>query len=146
MISTRLSILMVAMTAFGAVSPMAAMAQEDNDLAANVFSLSNTAAQVADTSADNNLQVNNAEVKQSIENEAECDDECGADVTVRDQIQVSEIEQENEIETGDVEQEQEEIEQANSLEDVDAVAVAGGCWICVDFDCTRIVPCSSVGL
>jgi hypothetical protein len=31
MISTRQSILMVAMTAFGAVSPMAAMAQEEED-------------------------------------------------------------------------------------------------------------------
>jgi len=138
---------MVAMTVVGAVSPMAAMAQEtDDDTAVNVFDLSNIAAQVADTSADNNVQVNDADVQQSIENEAECDDECGADVTVRDQIQLSNVEQENEISTGDVEQEQEEIEQANSLEDVDAVAVAGGCWICVDFDCTRIVPCSSVGL
>jgi hypothetical protein len=125
MISTRLSILMVAMTAFGAVSPMAAMAQEeDNDLAANVFEASNTVAQVADTSADNNVQVNNAEVKQSIENEAECDDQCGAEVNVDDQTQVSVIEQENEIETGDVEQEQEDIEQENEFEDIVAVALA----------------------
>jgi hypothetical protein len=113
---------MVAMTAFGAVSPMAAMAQDDT--AANVFDLSNTVAQVADTSADDNVQVNNAEVKQSIENEAECDDRCGASVEVRDQIQVSEIEQENEIETGDVEQEQEDIEQENELEDIVAIALA----------------------
>jgi TolA-binding protein len=125
MISTRLSILMVAMTAFGAVSPMAAMAQEeDNDLAANVFEASNTVAQVADTSADNNVQVNNAEVKQSIENEAECDDRCGAEVNVDDQTQISDIEQENEIETGDVEQEQEDIEQENELEDIFAIALA----------------------
>jgi TolA-binding protein len=122
MISTRLSILMVAMTAFGAVSPMAAMAQDD--IAANVFEASNTVAQVADTSADDNVQVNNAEVKQSIENEAECDDQCGASVEVRDQIQVSEIEQENEIETGDIEQEQEDIEQENEFEDIIAVALA----------------------
>ena len=116
---------MVAMTAFGAVSPMAAMAQEeDNDLAANVFEASNTVAQIADTSADDNVQVNNAEVKQSIENEAECDDRCGASVEVRDQIQVSEIEQENEIETGDIEQEQEDIEQENELEDIVAIALA----------------------
>jgi hypothetical protein len=114
---------MVAMTAFGAVSPMAAMAQDD-DTAANVFSLSNTVAQIADTSADDNVQVNNAEVKQSIENEAECDDQCGASVEVRDQIQVSEIEQENEIETGDIEQEQEDIEQENELEDIVAIALA----------------------
>jgi hypothetical protein len=113
---------MVAMTAFGAVSPMAAMAQDD--IAANVFDLSNTVAQVADTSADDNVQVNNAEVKQSIENEAECDDRCGASVEVRDQIQVSEIEQENEIETGDIEQEQEDIEQENELEDIVAIALA----------------------
>jgi hypothetical protein len=123
MISTRLSILMVAMTAFGAVSPMAAMAQDD-DTAANVFSLSNTAAQVADTSADDNVQVNNAEVKQSIENEAECDDQCGARIEVDDQTQISNVEQENEIETGDVEQEQEDIEQENELEDIVAIALA----------------------
>src|SRR5215204_1446179 len=129
MISTRLSILMVAMTAFGAVSPMAAMAQPDNDVAANVLDQSNTFAQIADTSADDNVQVNNAEVKQSIENEAECDDRCGASVEVRDQIQVSEIEQENEIRTGDVEQEQEDIEQENELEDIVAVALAD-----LDFD------------
>jgi TolA-binding protein len=122
MISTRLSILMVAMTAFGAVSPMAAMAQDDT--AANVFDLSNTVAQVADTSADDNVQVNNAEVKQSIENEAECDDRCGASVEVRDQTQISNVEQENEIETGDVEQEQEDIEQENEFEDIIAVALA----------------------
>ena len=125
MISTRLSILMVAMTAFGAVSPMAAMAQEeDNDLAANVFEASNTVAQVADTSADNNVQVNNAEVKQSIENEAECDDQCGASIEVDDQTQISNVEQENEIETGDVEQEQEDIEQENELEEIVAIALA----------------------
>src|SRR5215204_1594489 len=122
MISTRLSILMVAMTAFGAVSPMAAMAQDD--IAANVFDLSNTVAQVADTSADDNVQVNNAEVKQSIENEAECDDRCGASVEVRDQIQVSEIEQENEIETGDVEQTQRDIDASNEVRDVIQVALA----------------------
>ena len=116
---------MVAMTAFGAVSPMAAMAQEeDNDLAANVFEASNTVAQVADTSADNNVQVNNAEVKQSIENEAECDDQCGASIEVDDQTQISNVEQENEIETGDVEQEQEDIEQENELEDIVAIALA----------------------
>ena len=118
---------MVAMTAFGAVSPMAAMAQDDT--AANVFDLSNTVAQVADTSADDNVQVNNAEVRQSIENEAECDDQCGASVEVRDQIQVSEIDQDNEIRTGDVEQEQEDIEQENELEDIVAVALAD-----LDFD------------
>jgi hypothetical protein len=123
MILSKLSVLVVAMTVVGAVSPMAAMAQDD-DTAANVFSLSNTAAQVADTSADNNLQVNNAEVKQSIENEAECDDQCGAEVNVDDQTQVSVIEQENEIETGDVEQEQEDIEQENEFEDIVAVALA----------------------
>jgi hypothetical protein len=114
---------MVAMTAFGAVSPMAAMAQDD-DTAANVFSLSNTAAQIADTSADDNVQVNNAEVKQSIENEAECDDQCGAEINVDDQTQISNVEQENEIETGDVEQEQEDIEQENELEDIVAIALA----------------------
>jgi TolA-binding protein len=123
MISTRLSILMVAMTAFGAVSPMAAMAQDD-DTAANVFSLSNTAAQIADTSADDNVQVNNAEVKQSIENEAECDDQCGAEINVDDQTQISNVEQENEIETGDVDQDQDDIEQENELEDIVAIALA----------------------
>jgi hypothetical protein len=115
---------MVAMTAFGAVSPMAAMAQEDNDLAANVFEASNTVAQVADTSADDNVQVNNAEVKQSIKNSAECDDDCEAEVEVDDQTQISNVEQENEIETGDVEQEQEDIEQENEFEDIIAVALA----------------------
>ncbi len=124
MISPRLSILMVAMSVVGAVSPMAAMAQDENT-AANVFDVSNTAAQVADTSADRNVLVNNAEVEQSIENEAECDDRCGASVEVRDQIQVSEIDQDNEIRTGDVEQEQEDIEQENELEDIVAVALAG---------------------
>jgi len=115
---------MVAMTAFGAVSPMAAMAQPDNDLATNLFDQSNTFAQIADTSADDNVQVNNAEVKQSIENEAECDDRCGASVEVRDQIQVSEIEQENEIETGDVEQTQRDIDASNEVRDVIQVALA----------------------
>jgi hypothetical protein len=116
---------MVAMTAFGAVSPMAAMAQEeDNDAAVNTFSLSNIAAQVADTSADDNVQVNNAEVKQSIKNSAECDDDCEAEVEVDDQTQISNVEQENEIETGDVEQEQEDIEQENELEDIIAIALA----------------------
>jgi hypothetical protein len=114
---------MVAMTAFGAVSPMAAMAQDD-DTAANVFSLSNTAAQIADTSADDNVQVNNAEVKQSIENEAECDDRCGAEINVDDQTQISNVEQENEIETGDVDQDQDDIEQENELEDIVAIALA----------------------
>jgi len=115
---------MVAMSVVGAVSPMAAMAQDENT-AANVFDVSNTIANVADTSADDNVQVNNAEVEQSIENEAECDDRCGASVEVRDQIQVSEIDQDNEIRTGDVEQEQEDIEQENELEDIVAVALAG---------------------
>jgi len=115
---------MVAMSVVGAVSPMAAMAQDENT-AANVFDVSNTAAQVADTSADRNVLVNNAEVEQSIENEAECDDRCGASVEIRDQTQVSEIDQDNEIRTGDVEQEQEDIEQENELEDIVAVALAG---------------------
>jgi hypothetical protein len=118
---------------------MAAMAQ-DNDTAANVFDLSNTVAQVADTSADNNVQVNDADVQQSIENEAECDDECGADIAVRDQIQLSNVEQENEISTGDVEQDQEEIEQANSLEDVITVAIEGPAVPCCDPDCLRLFP------
>src|SRR5215204_4249649 len=122
MISTRLSILMVAMTAFGAVSPMAAMAQDDT--AANVFDVSNTVAQVADTSADDNVQVNNAEVRQSIENEAECDDRCGASVEVRDQIQVSEIDQDNEIRTGDVEQTQRDIDASNEVRDILQIALA----------------------
>jgi hypothetical protein len=116
---------MVAMTAFGAIGPVAAMAQPtDDDTAANVVDLSNVFAQIADTSADDNVQVNNAEVDQSIKNSAECDDQCGADVTTRDQIQVSDIEQENEIETGDVEQEAEDVEQENDVEDLVQVALA----------------------
>ena len=115
---------MVAMTAFGAIGPVAAMAQDDNDLAANVLSGSNTFAQIADTSADDNVQVNNAEVKQSIKNSAECDDQCGADVTTRDQIQVSNIEQENEIETGDATNTATDVEQENEFEDNILVALA----------------------
>ena len=125
MISPRLSILMVAMTAFGAIGPVAAMAQPtDDDTAANVVDLSNTFAQIADTSADDNVQVNNAEVKQSIKNSAECDDQCGASVEVRDQIQVSEIDQENEIETGDASNEVRDVEQENEFEDNILVALA----------------------
>jgi len=116
---------MVAMTAFGAIGPVAAMAQPtDDDLAANVLSGSNTFAQIADTSADDNVQVNNAEVKQSIKNSAECDDRCGASVEVRDQIQVSEIDQENEIETGDATNNAEDVEQENEFEDNILVALA----------------------
>jgi len=115
---------MVAMTAFGAVSPMAAMAQPDNDVAANVLDQSNTFAQIADTSADDNVQVNSATVKQSIENEAECDDRCGASVEVRDQTQTVELDQENEIETGDVEQTQRDIDASNEVRDVIQVALA----------------------
>jgi hypothetical protein len=122
MISPRLSILMVAMSVVGAVSPMAAMAQDDT--AANVFEASNTVAQVADTSADKNVQVNSATVKQSIENEAECDDQCGPEVTTGDNTQTSTIEQENEIETGDVEQTQTDITQEAEIEEVLAIALA----------------------
>jgi hypothetical protein len=137
MISPKLSILMVAMSVVGAVSPMAAMAQ---DTVTNALDVSNTAAQVADTSADDNVEVNDADVSQSNQNEAECEDDCEASVEARDQIQFSNVERENSIETGDVEQEQEEIEQANSLEDVDAIAI-GPILCCSDPDCLQPFPC-----
>ena len=124
MITPKLTAALVVMTALAGLAPAAVFAQEDTDTAANVFDVDQTVAQVADSSADDNVQVNNAEVKQSIENEAECDDDCGAEVNVDDQTQISNVEQENEIETGDVEQEQEDIEQENEFEDILAIALA----------------------
>jgi FKBP-type peptidyl-prolyl cis-trans isomerase (trigger factor) len=125
MISPRLSILMVAMSVVGVVSPMAAMAQEtEENTAANILDQANTAANVADTSADDNVQVNNAEVSQSIANVAACDDKCGPEVETGDNTNVAVVDQENEIETGDVEQTL-DADQSNTATDVVQVALAG---------------------
>jgi hypothetical protein len=117
MISPKLSILMVAMSVVGAVSPMAAMAQ---DTATNALDVSNIAAQAADTSADDNVQPNNAEVSQSQSVEAECEgEECeSGDASAEDLTQVSDIDQANEIRTGNVNQDQREINQENEIANI----------------------------
>jgi hypothetical protein len=121
MITPKLTAALVVMTALTGVAPAAVFAQ-DTDTAANVFDVSNTIANVADTSADDNTQVNNAEVDQRQSGEAECDDDCSAEVS--DLTQISSVEQENEIETGDVDQEANDNEQENELDDIVAVALA----------------------
>ena len=151
MISLRLSILMVAMSVMGTVAPMAAMADSSDDTSAtNLADFSNEQAAIYGSFND---QKNSAVQYQSVENEigdleGESDDgdctECGSisrGADVQNTLQIQDLEQDNEIENnGDVDQENE------PDVDLDQTAVAGGCWICVDFDCTRIVPCSSVGL
>jgi hypothetical protein len=125
MITPKLTAALVAMTALVGVAPGAVFAQDsDTDTAANVFDVSNAVANVADTSADENVQVNSARVDQSQSVEAECEDDCEAEAEAEDLTQISNIEQENEIETGDVEQTNEDIEQENELEDIIAVALA----------------------
>jgi hypothetical protein len=123
MLSPRLTALIVAMSALGASGPLAAMAQETN-IAENFLGQANTATNVADTSADGNVQVNDAKVSQSIENIAECDDECGPEVSTGDNTNVAEVDQENEIETGDVTQDL-TAEQSNTATEVVQVALAG---------------------
>jgi hypothetical protein len=126
MITPKLTAALVVMTALAGVAPGAVFAQDDGtsdtDTAANVFDVSNTIANIADTSADDNTQINNAEVEQEQSGEAECDDDCSAEVS--DLTQISSVEQENEIETGDVEQEANDNEQENELEEIVAVALA----------------------
>jgi hypothetical protein len=125
MITPRLTALIVAMSALGASGPLAAMAQEEEvNTAANILSQANTAANVADTSADDNVQVNNAEVSQSIANVAACDDKCGPEVETGDNTNFAEVDQENEIETGDVTQDL-TAEQSNTATEVVQVALAG---------------------
>jgi hypothetical protein len=133
MITPKLTAALVAMTALVGVAPGAVFAQDmiaeedgtsDTDTAFNEFLVSNTVANVADTSADGNLQVNSATVSQSQSVEAECEDDCSAEADAEDLTQISNIEQENSIETGDVEQTNEDIEQENSLEEILAIALA----------------------
>ena len=113
------------MTAIGAITPMAAMAQStDDDTAANVVGCFPQPCleivQSAETSADDNVQVNDADVKQSIKNSAECDDQCGASFAGRDdmsdQEQFPRIVQENEIGTGDASNSATDAEQENEFE------------------------------
>jgi hypothetical protein len=132
MITPKLTAVLVAMTALVGAGPVAVFGQAaapmdpadetDTDTAVNEFLVSNTIANVADTSADDNTQINNAEVDQEQSGEAECDDDCSA--SVFDLTQISNVEQENEIETGDVDQEANDNEQSNELDEILAIALA----------------------
>jgi Spy/CpxP family protein refolding chaperone len=130
MITPKLTAVLVAMTALVGAAPAAVFAQdiglaapmdpEDGsvtDIVSNAISSSQTAAQVADTSADGNTQINNAEVSQAQVASASCEDDCSASASQEELEQSSDIDQSNNIETGDVDQEQ-DVEQTAEFEDI----------------------------
>jgi len=126
---------MVAMSVVGTVAPMAAMAQEsEND--ADIGNVESTveAIQAASTGV-NNTQENNAAVIQvqetrlSTGDSERCDD-CGSIDIERASVgtQEAEVEQSNEadIETGDIDQEQEVESEVEGAEIEDVLAILLG--------------------
>ena len=114
MISTRLSILMVAMSVMGSVAPMAALADsDDGSLTAATNAIDNTAAAITGLNSIENEQTNYQESNNAVIASGECEDnddvsECGSVSRGGGNIDVeqdAENDAENSIETGDADAE-----------------------------------------
>jgi hypothetical protein len=136
MITPKLTAALVVMTALAGLAPAAVFAQDAvplalvtdprdgddgtsvEDIVSNAISTSQSAVQAADTSADDNNQINNAEVTQTQVASAACVEDCeDVSASQEDLEQESDVDQDNSIETGDVDQEQ-DVEQDQELEDI----------------------------
>jgi hypothetical protein len=129
------AIAITALGFYGSVDTMSAFAQ----VVENRISTSQDATQAADSSADDNTQVNNAEVTQTQAAIASCEEYCNVEAEQEDNTQTSTVTQSNSIRTGDVTQEQ-DVTQTQELEDIvqGALQVPG-------FDTINIFPTVRAG-